>query len=153
NLTIARPDITEFADYQVVYINKVPDKNVLTFLHEQLDTSLSLLRSIDEAKGNYRYAAGKWTGKEDLRHTIDTERVFAYRALAFSRNDSSELPGFDQDTWSQNSNHGNVPLKDLVDEFECVRRSTLYLFNHLDATAWTRRGTANNRQIAVGPLA
>jgi hypothetical protein len=112
-----------------------------------------LLRGFNEEKGNYRYAPGKWTVKELLGHITDSERVFAYRALVFARNDSAALPGFDQDPWVQYANHSNVSLKDLVDEFDAVRRSTIHLLRQLDPAAWMRLGIANNNPITVRALA
>ena len=97
--TIGRPETSELAEYQIAYISKVPGADILEFLEQQLEATLDLLRGIDEEKGNYRYAAGKWTVKEVVGHIIDSERVFAYRALVFSRSDSTTLPGFDQDLW------------------------------------------------------
>ena len=120
---IGRPETTEFADDQTGYISKVPGADIMSFLQEQLDATLALLRPIDEEKGNYRYAPDKWTVKELLGHVIDSERVFAYRALAFSRNDGNELPGFDQDPWAQHANHANVPTHELVEEFPgCIKK-------------------------------
>ena|SRR2546427_155089 len=151
--TIGRPDISELADYQIGYISKVPGDDIMMFLEQQLERVMNLLRGITEDKGNYRYASDKWTVKQVVGHIIDTERVFAYRALVFSRNDSTTLPGFDQDLWAKQASHDNVPTKDLACEFEVVRRSTIDLFRHLDPVAWTRRGTANNNPISVRALA
>src|SRR5437763_8301384 len=141
-LTIGRPNTSELADYQIGYVNKVPGDDIMKFLDEQLDGTVNLLRRINGDKGNYRYAPDKWSVKEVVGHVIDTERVMAYRALVFSRNDSTILPGFDQDIWAKHANHANVSMRDLAGEFEVVRRSTIELFRHLDAAAWTRRGTA-----------
>ena len=152
-LTIGRPDTSELADYQIGYISKVPGDEIMKFLEQQLVGIANLLRRIDEDKANYRYAAGKWTVKEVVGHVIDTERVFAYPALVFSRNDRTTLPGFDQDLWAEHASHANVPMKDLATEFEVVRRSTIDLLGHLDPVAWTRRGTANNNPISVRALA
>ena len=151
--TIGRPETSELAEYQIAYIGKVPGADILEFLQQQLEATLDLLRGIDEGKGNYRYAAGKWTVKEVVGHIIDSERVFAYRALVFSRSDSATLPGFDQDLWAGHANHSTVPLKELAGEFESVRRSTIGLFRHLDTAAWMRGGTANNNPITVRALA
>src|SRR5437879_7209653 len=151
--TIGRPETSELAEYQIAYVSKVPGADILEFLQQQLEATLDLLRGVDEEKGNYRYAAGKWTVKEVVGHVIDTERVFAYRALVFSRNDRTTLPGFDQDLWAEHASHANVPMKDLATEFEVVRRSTIDLLGHLDPVAWTRRGTANNNPISVRALA
>jgi hypothetical protein len=147
--TIGRPEPTEFADYQTGYVRKVPGTDVVAFLEQQRDAMLSLLRDLDEERGNYRYAAGKWTIKELVGHVTDTERVFAYRALVFARNDAAALPGFDQDPWVRHAHHTDIALQDLVDEFDNVRRSTIHLFRNLDAAAWMRRGIANNNSITV----
>ena len=45
----------------------------------------ALLHNVSEAQGQATYAPGKWTLAESLVHTIDTERVFAYRLLRAAR--------------------------------------------------------------------
>src|SRR4051812_3530624 len=92
-----RPEAGEYAEAMGGYVGKVPGSDVLTFIEQQLDSVLALVRTIDESKGNFRYEPGKWTIKELLGHLVDSERVFAYRALVFSRNDINALPGFDQE--------------------------------------------------------
>ncbi|HMR20338.1 MAG TPA: DinB family protein, partial [Sphingobacterium sp.] len=56
-------------------------------LEEQLLAFPDFIRAIPAERGEYRYAEGKWTIKETLCHIIDAERIFAYRALRFARND------------------------------------------------------------------
>jgi hypothetical protein len=150
---MGRPDTAELPEYQIAYISKVTGDDIMTFFRQQLEAASNTFRIIAEAKGNYRYAPDKWTVKELIGHVIDSERVFAYRALSLSRNDSTALPGFDQDPWARHANHGSVPMKELADEFESVRRSSIHLFRHLDPAAWKRRGTANNNPITVHALA
>lgn len=146
---IGRPEITEFAEYYTGYIGKVPGSDIMSFLQDQLDSTASLIRGLDEAVGALRYEPGKWTVKELIGHIIDTERVFAYRALVFSRNDSTSLPGFDQEPWAKHAPHGKMSMADLASEFESVRRSTIHLFRHLDADAWSRRGIGNNKEMTT----
>jgi uncharacterized damage-inducible protein DinB len=57
----------------------------------------NLIAAQSEEKLITRCAPGEWTIKEILVHIIDTERIFAYRALRFARNDRTELPGWEQD--------------------------------------------------------
>jgi hypothetical protein len=40
----------------------------------------------------------KWTIKE-FQHHGGTERIFSYRALRISRNDTTALPGFDENEY------------------------------------------------------
>src|SRR5690606_3649968 len=100
-------------------------------LFEELEAShhyfIKFVQDIPIDKHDYRYDTGKWTIKEVIQHLIDCERVFAYRALRFSRNDKSELSGFDVDKYVDNSATNQRHLKDLLMEFSLVRHSTLAL--------------------------
>jgi DinB superfamily len=146
---IGRPEAGEFAEFYSGYVSKVPGTDVLSFLQQQMDSATSLIREIPESQGDHTYASGKWSIKELLGHVIDTERVFAYRALVFGRNDTAALPGFDQDQWIQNSNYGNLSIRQILAEFESVRRATLLMLQGLPPAAWGRRGTANDKQMST----
>ena len=86
-------------------------------------------------------------------HMIDTEKIFAYRALRFARADKTPVPGYEQDDYVRNSSFNSYPLTELASELETVRRSTLYFFRHLEDDAWGRRGLANNAEVSVRALA
>jgi uncharacterized damage-inducible protein DinB len=101
----------------------------------------------------HRYAEGKWTIKEILGHIVDDERIYVYRALRFARNDSTELPGFEQDHYAQYSEANKREITDLLDEFALVRRSTIAFFKSLDNTALMRTGVANGNRVSVRALA
>jgi hypothetical protein len=104
---------------------------------------------VPEEKLSYRYAEGKWTIKEIMAHLIDDERIYAYRALRFARNDQTELPGFDQDDYAIESAANERSLDDLLEEFAAVRRSTIALFNSFDERVWTRSGVASGNVMSV----
>jgi hypothetical protein len=152
-LNLNRPDATEYAPYYGKYISLVADKDILTLLSRQLDETLALLGSINESQAGYRYAPDKWSIKELVGHLIDTERIFAYRALRFARNDKTPLQGFEQDDYIRGASFDDCALNDLASEFEHVRRSSLSLFNHLSEEAWKRRGTASDSEVSVRALA
>ena len=148
-----KPELTEYATYYGRYVSLVPGGDILSTLERQLSDTLALLRNINEAQADYSYAADKWSVKELVGHMIDTERIFAYRALCFARNDDTSLPGFEQDDYIENASFRAYPLAELADEFEHVRRSNLLLFKHLDAEAWKRRGKASDSEVSVRALA
>lgn len=150
---MTRPDSTEHAPYFAKYISLVPDGEIIATLGKQIESTLGLLGGLSEAQGELRYAPGKWSVKEVIGHLIDAERIFAYRALRFARNDQRPLAGFDENDFVANAGFGARRLADLAEEFECVRRSSLYLFRHLDDEAWSRRGVANDNEIGVRALA
>jgi hypothetical protein len=146
---VERPNPEEYAEAYHNYVSKVPGSDVIGFLEEQLKSVSALLRGIDDAKAGSAYQPGKWTIKELVGHLIDSERVFAYRALVFARNDTAALPGFDQDLWVQGASYANLPMAEIIDEFESLRRSTILQLRHFDAAAWDRRGTANDKKMTT----
>ena len=148
-----RPEKSEYPPYCEGYISRVPDGDILGILGKQLDDTLALIKTIPEARGDSRYAEGKWSVKEVIGHVIDTERVFAYRALRFARGDATPLAGFEQDDFVRGAAFDKRSLSDLADEYEHVRRATISLFANLDAEAWSRKGSANNNETSVRALA
>src|SRR4051794_37281635 len=113
---MTRPNSTEYAAYYGKYVTLVPDGDITMTLAAQLEDTLALLRALPEERGNYAYEAGKWSIKELLGHVIDTERIFAYRALRIGRNDKTPLPGFEQDDYVANTNFNARTLSSLLDE-------------------------------------
>src|SRR6185503_10843864 len=79
----------------------VPDDDLLAYFSAQRETIASLLASLPEAKLMYRYAEGKWSIKDVAQHIIDSERIFAYRALTIARNDGLKLPGFEENDYAR----------------------------------------------------
>src|SRR6185295_9815043 len=94
---VTKPAPTEHAPEFSTYITLVAEGDIIQTLEQQIENSLSLLRTIPSDKGNFRYAPDKWSAKELLGHVIDSERIFSYRALRFARNDQTPLPGYEQD--------------------------------------------------------
>jgi DinB superfamily len=152
-VTVGKPDKTEYLPYYEGYISLISDSDILTALSEQVNETLGLLRTIPESDAGFRYAPDKWSIKELVGHMIDGERIFAYRALRFARNDQTPVPGYEQDDYIRNGSFDNYPLAELAAEFEAVRRSTLFLFKHMDSEAWKRRGLANDSEVSVRALA
>jgi len=148
-----KPEKGEFLPYYERYINLVGSGDVLATLSRQMDETQALLRSLPASIATYRYAPGKWSVNEVVGHLIDSERIFASRALRFSRNDATPLPGFEQDDYVSNSSFDSYPLAELASELESVRESTVFLFKHLQEDAWMRRGIANGAEVSVRALA
>src|SRR5438034_1735489 len=148
-----RPDSTEYAPYYGKYIALVPDGDIAATLAGQLNATLALLRGIPEERGSYAYEPGKWSIKEVVGHLMDTERIFAYRALCIGRNDPTPLPGFEQDDYVANANFNARTLPSLLEEFAAVRQANVQFFKHLTDQEWQRRGTANGNEISARALA
>ena len=150
---IGAPDASEYAPYYGRYISLVSAADILAALEEQPRETQALLSALSEAHGHYRYAPDKWSVKELLGHLIDTERVFAYRALRIARNDRTPMAGFEQDDYVRHGDFEVRQLANLIEEFACVRRASLFLFQQFSPEAWMRRGIANQKEISVRALA
>ena len=153
NFKIARPRIGEFDSYYERYVSLVEDGDIVSTLNNQIAETLRLLGEINEEKAGFRYAPGKWSVKELLGHIIDTERIFAYRALRIARGDTTPIEGYEQDDYIENAEFDKCRLADLAEEFALVRKSNVLMFQSLSETAWHRRGVANDCEITVRALA
>jgi uncharacterized damage-inducible protein DinB len=134
-------------------VTLVPEGDIIETLEQQIESSLSLLRTISPDKANFRYAPDKWSVKQLLGHMIDAERIISYRALCFARNDQTPLPGYEQNDYVRNADFDSRNLAEMAEEFATVRRATIQLFRPLNETEWLRRGTANENEISVRALA
>jgi hypothetical protein len=150
--TSSRPSASEYAPYYDKYVQRVPDDDIVAVLRNQIADTAALLRTAPPDRADGAYAPGKWTLKEVVGHLIDVERVMSYRALRFSRNDATDLPGFDENAFVANSSFSRRTLSDLVDELEAVRVATVHLAKHIDADALMHHGTANNTVVTVRGL-
>lgn len=149
---IAHPEANEYATFYAGYVAKVPEQNVLEALESNLD-ELALLSSIPDSQAGHRYAEGKWSIREVAGHLIDAERVFAYRAMRFSRKDETNLPGFDEDAFVAGSVFDQCRLEDLLEEFRLERKSNLRMFRNMGPGMLERIGTANDYPMSVRALA
>lgn len=125
-------------------------------LYKRLETgSKSLLQvysDIGEDNAHFRYAEGKWPVKEVLGHIIDTERIMAWRALAFARGDQSDFPGFDQDEYMNAANFDVLPLGQIISDYRIVRESTISLFRSFSPEMLIKFGMASNCRFTVRAL-
>ena len=147
-----RPKQGDYSPYYDTYISLVEGTDPLKMMKEQLKNTVRLFSEIPESKGDFSYAHGKWNVKEILGHIIDTERVFAYRAMCIARGEKQSLPGFEQDDYVKASNFDKRKLSDLIDEYKKVREANLAMFKSFDDEAINRRGIANNKEITVNAL-
>ncbi len=144
---------TDYNEYFKHYINLVASMQPMEALIETHEEFITLVNRIDEEKGIFRYEATKCTVKEVISHIIDAERVFAYRALSFARRDETNLAGFDDQLYAQNSCANSRLVMALTEEFDLIRQSSIALFKSFDEDMLKRQGTANSIEIDVKSLA
>lgn len=125
------------------------DQDMFDALRDSSTITLQLVRSIPESKGEYRYGPDKWTIKELLAHMIDTERIMAYRALRFARNDKTDLPGFEEKDYAPEANAHGRTIAELANEMERLRATTIDMFKSFTPEMLKREGTANKNRLSV----
>ena len=141
----------EYPAYYQPYIASV-SADVWAEFRQQEITFSTFISQIPKEKENYAYAAEKWTVKEVIGHLLDTERIMAYRALRFARNDQNELTGFEENDYVKHSNYSDRSLESLAEEFVAIRTSNLFLFNQFTEQEWSRMGQANKNAVSVRAL-
>ncbi|MDP9078007.1 MAG: DinB family protein [Bacteroidota bacterium] len=150
--SIPKPLEGEYPPYAIMYMKLLPDDGLVPeHMKENFLTVKELVYSLPEKMLYHRYAEGKWSIKETLVHIIDDERIFAYRALRFARNEQNNLIGFDQDSYTHYSKANERDLDNIFDEYLAVRMATITLFNGLPEDSFMRigkgTGTANNASV------
>lgn len=142
-------DKNEYNDYYSRYITTLGDTELIAGLKDNLRSTLSFLESIPDNKLDYAYEEGKWTVKDVIQHTIDTERIFSYRALCFARNDNTELPGFEQDDYIKTANSNAKSKADLIKEYKAVRIASIELFKSFTDKALQHVGSASGSPMTA----
>jgi hypothetical protein len=129
------------------YIELLGDKDHnLLFASKE---NLNLLKSVTEENAAYRYAPGKWSIKQIIGHITDHERIMTYRALRFSRNDKTALPGYDQDTFVDNSRFDEQPVSQLITDLENVRNASNSFIRSLSKEQLALTGQAWKYELTV----
>jgi hypothetical protein len=144
-------DIKAVASFYEKYIN-LNDAN--TAINTALNNSVDYLENKAnwnrwETLGDTVYAPGKWTVKQVWQHIIDTERVFAYRALRIGRNDKTPLPGYDENEFAHNVSVNHKTLAQLKEEIILLRKTTILLYQSFAPEAYSYIGTMSNNPADV----
>ncbi len=132
NHSSKRPLPEESSQYFKTYIDKVPQPDFLSLLKKASPETTAFLKGLSEEQWMHRYAPDKWSIKEMMLHIIDTERIFAYRALRISRGDKTPLPGYEQDDYVPFSKADQRSSTSIIAEYEAVRQASIQLFEHMD---------------------
>lgn len=144
-----KTDIAKLPEYFDRYINLVDDIEIIEALEQYGMPIIQKEFKRWEKLGDQVYAPGKWTVKDILQHVIDTERIFCYRALRFARNDSTILPGYDENEYAAQAQTENRTLEDLFEEFEAVRNSTIQLYKSFSEDMLQKEGICFDKNISV----
>jgi hypothetical protein len=147
-----RPSATEYGSFHQTYINYTSGKDYSILVQQYNERIIDAWNAIPTEKINFAYAPDKWTIKQMLQHVIDTERIFAYRALTIARRDPASLLGFDENEYAKNATASHRNWKEMIAEWKIVRQSTNILFGSFTEEDLKQKGTASNLPISVNAL-
>lgn len=129
------------------YIELLGNSNYRQLFSSQ--ENFALLESISEEQASYRYAPDKWNIKQIVGHITDHERIMTYRALRFSRKDITQLPGYDQNIFVDNSRFDELSLQQLITDFKNVRAATNSFIGSLSELQLNQKGFAWKYELTV----
>jgi len=151
--SLPSPAPDEYAPFYDDYIQRaIARKDVIAALPLQIEELHAALDSLTNEQALYKFGPAEWSIKELMSHLIDGERVFSYRLLRISRGDETPLPGFDQEPYVRASGADGLALKDLLQEFEYLRRANILAIRNMSTEAALRRGTASDAVISARAL-
>jgi hypothetical protein len=148
-----RPLSQDHPAFALTYIQKVVEDDPVSTLAMSIKVLEDQLDAIPAGAADQSYASGKWTVRQVFRHVIDTERIFAYRALCIARGEQQALPSFEEGEYARAADDALSGLTDLKEEFLLVRRSTLSLYRTFPSIMLERSGTAGGGRVTVNALA
>jgi hypothetical protein len=144
-----RSDINPMPAFFDRYINIVEDIDIFDAFQKYSPELIYAETEKLASLGDKVYAPGKWTVRDIIQHVTDNERIMAYRALRFSRNDQTVLPGYDEQILAANTIANDRSLADLLQEFKEVRAATVSLFKGMNQEMMLRSGVAYKSEISA----
>jgi len=139
----------EHVPYFGRYIEQAPETSILEGLKIGLKKVIRILNNYPSEKHDYRYAEGKWTVKDTLQHIIDTERIFAYRALRIARGDRSPLVGYEQDDYVGPAKANDRPFEEMIEDYKLCRANTISMFKSFDDQMLKQIGIASGGPMSA----
>ena len=139
-------------EYCGYFFDLIETDDLLAEFEKSKNLTLAVLKLVTPDLENYSYQSGKWTIKEVLRHIIDMERIFAYRAFRFSRLDNTDLSGVEENDYINNAKQTEIKLSELLDEYLAVRNSTVWVYKNLSSEMLDFKGTVNTQTYTAKTL-
>lgn len=151
-LTITPPAATEYSDFFKTYIEAAQTDDLLAGLEASGAYMILFAKGLTVDQLLFRYQEGKWSVKELLVHMMDAERIFAYRALRFARQDNTPLPGFDENKYVGPSKADARTLESILTAYAAVRTATIELYRSFDEEDLSQVGEGSGKRISVRAL-
>ena len=113
------------------YIEKVPHGEINQLFKLSYDDLIKDLDALQQVDFSYAYQQDKWSIAKLIRHCIDTELIFGYRALCIARKDPNPIMSFDENQFADAS-ESIFNKEDLLLSMSLVRKQNVLLFKSFD---------------------
>ena len=145
---------SEYDEYYEQYIRLIPeDTKLLSGYLVDKENTLEFFNAIAEENFDYRYQPDKWSIKDVLQHMIDNERIFTFRILRVSRNDSFNLPDFDPDQYIEASEANKKTKYQLLEEFIITRDFSINIIKSINESNLKNIGIVSNSKMSANACA
>jgi uncharacterized damage-inducible protein DinB len=146
-------EVKHYPPYFENYFKMIPrDTNLLELFKNRNKAVIEFFESIPADKWNYQYAEGKWSVKKILRHIIDAELIFSYRALCFARGESQPLPGWSENEYADATDDAKLHPDKLIKSLKLQLESTQDMFHSFDEADLNKIGNANGSDTEIGAI-
>lgn len=135
------------ADGLPYYISLAGGQDLMQLFESE--DNFNFLASLTPEQAAHRYERGKWSIRQIVGHVTDHERIMGYRVLRFSRNDKTQLHGYDQNLMVNNSRFEELDFSYLLEDFKTVRRSTISLIKSLSDRQLQLKGFTRKFELTV----
>ncbi len=139
-------------EYCAYFFDLIQSDSLVFEFEKSKELTLDVFKLISPELENHSYQPNKWTVKEVLRHIIDMERIFAYRAFRFSRFDDTELSGVEENDYIKKVKTTDIKLADLKEEYLAVRNSTIGIYRNITTEMLDFNGNANKQTYTARTL-
>lgn len=152
-MKLSIPTTHEYAPFYADYIERATKRgDVEAALSSQIEEIHAALDTLTDIQAHFKPGPQEWSIKQVIGHINDVERVFSYRLLRISRNDSTPLPGFEQEDFVRAAWFEDASLKNLVLEFEYLRSANSLAIGGMSEESLRRSGTASGMTVSVRAL-
>ena len=133
------------ATYVSALMELLGDRDPLSVQRELLVSIRQTLTGMSVEELEKPEAPGKWSAIDIVRHLMHTEAVYAYRYRVTVAHDKPNIPGFDQDLWSQRLSDDGHDIEQILDQLSMLRSWNLSFLGGRSPEDWEREGKHEER--------
>ena len=147
-----KPDLNTVHEFYRRYIECKDGTSLMEQFNQSTNQISLIMDSMNKETAVFSYLEYKWSIKEIFLYTIDSERIFSYRALCLFRGEKQKLPSFDQDEYAMRSEVSLRDIKLLKREFLSVRERNILTISSFLGKQWQSKGVIGSYEFTVNIL-